>query len=123
MSEKPAKPANKRGSARLSAVQALYQMDIGGAILAKEIANGRVVTVAVDGMTFHHPVSVGHVVCCYGKCARIGTTSMTIKLEVWVKPVMQSSGGERYCVTEAIFTYVAIDENGRPRKVKPDANN
>lgn len=96
----------------------MSQMDIAGGILAKEIADGRVVTVAVDGMTFHHPVEVGHVVCCYGKCVRIGTTSMTVKLEVWVKPVLPDGLSDRYCVTEAMFTYVAIDENGRPRKVE-----
>lgn len=99
----------------------MSQMDIAGGILAKEIADGRVVTVAVDGMTFHHPVEVGHVVCCYGKCVRIGTTSMTVKLEVWVKPVLPDGLSDRYCVTEAMFTYVAIDENGRPRKVEVSA--
>lgn len=98
----------------------MSQMDIAGGILAKEIAAGRVVTVAVDGMTFHRPVEVGHVVCCYGKCIRVGTTSMTVKLEVWVKPVLLENPEERYCVTEAVFTYVAIDEQGRPRKVRPD---
>ena len=96
----------------------MSQIDIGGGILAKEIANGRIVTVAVDGMAFHHPVKVGDVVCCYGKCTRIGTTSMTIKLEVWVKPVLREAHGNRYCVTEAVFTYVAIDEHGAPRKVQ-----
>ena len=95
----------------------MSQMDIGGAIMAKEIAAGRVVTVAVNGMSFHRPVSVGHVVCCYGTCTRIGTTSMTIKLEVWVKPVLNNAAGARYCVTEAEFAYVAIDEHGKPRKV------
>ncbi len=95
----------------------MSQMDIGGGILAKEIASGRIVTVAVDGMTFHHPVQVGDVVCCYGKCTRVGTTSMTIKLEVWVKPVLREAQSARYCVTEAVFTYVAIDEQGAPRKV------
>ncbi|HIE99904.1 MAG TPA: acyl-CoA thioester hydrolase YciA [Planctomycetes bacterium] len=95
----------------------MSQMDIGGGILAKEIASGRIVTVAVDGMAFHHPVQVGDVVCCYGKCTRVGTTSMTIKLEVWVKPVLREAQSARYCVTEAVFTYVAIDEQGAPRKV------
>ena len=93
----------------------MSQMDIGGGILAKEIAGGRIVTVAVEGMSFHQPVKVGHVVCCYGKCLRIGTTSMTIKLEVWVKPALAETA--RYCVTEAMFTYVAIDDQGKPRKV------
>ncbi|MCP4786722.1 MAG: acyl-CoA thioester hydrolase YciA [Fuerstiella sp.] len=95
----------------------MSQMDIGGGILAKEIASGRIVTVAVDGMEFHHPVQVGDVVCCYGKCTRVGTTSMTIKLEVWVKPVLREAQSARYCVTEAVFTYVAIDKHGAPRKV------
>ncbi|MDG1895710.1 MAG: acyl-CoA thioester hydrolase YciA [Fuerstiella sp.] len=99
----------------------MSQMDIGGGILAKEIAGGRIVTVAVDGMTFHHPVKVGDVVCCYGTCTRVGTTSMTIKLEVWVKPVLRESEIGRHCVTEAVFTYVAIDQHGGPRKV-PVAN-
>lgn len=82
-----AMPANTNANGDIFGGSIMSQMDIGGAILAKEIAQGRVVTVAVDGMTFHHPVSVGHVVCCYGKCVRLGTTSITIKLEVWVKPV------------------------------------
>ena len=73
----------------------MSQMDIGGAIRAKELAKGRVVTVAVDAMSFHHPVKVGDVICCYGECTRIGTTSMTIKLEVWVKPVTRAAEAER----------------------------
>lgn len=113
-----AMPANTNANGDIFGGWIMSQMDIGGAILAKEIAKGRVVTVAVDAMTFHHPVSVGHVVCCYGKCLRVGNTSITIKLEVWVKPVMQNTKGERYCVTEAVFTYVAINEDGRPRKVE-----
>ena len=99
----------------------MSQMDIGGAIRAKELAKGRVVTVAVDAMSFHHPVKVGDVICCYGECTRIGTTSMTIKLEVWVKPVTRAAEAERYCVNEATFTYVAIDNDGRPRKVPASA--
>ena len=99
----------------------MSQMDIGGAIRAKELAEGRVVTVAVDAMSFHHPVKVGDVVCCYGECTRVGNTSMTIKLEVWVKPVTRAARADRYCVTEATFTYVAIDEDGRPRKVADSA--
>ena len=93
-------------------------MDIGGGILSKEIAAGRVVTVAVEGMTFHRPVKVGNVVCCYGQCTRIGKTSLSIKLEVWVKPVLDDSRADRYCVTEALFTYVAINDNGKPRIIE-----
>jgi acyl-CoA thioesterase YciA len=65
-------------------------------------------------MTFHRSVKVGHVVCCYGKCTRIGNTSLSIKLEVWVKPVLAESSEDRYCVTEGLFTYVAVDQEGKP---------
>ena len=84
-------------------------------ILAKEIAHGRVVTVRVDGMTFLRPVAVGDVVCCYGECIKVGNSSLKIKLETWVKKVASEPIGERYCVTEAAFTYVAVDREGRPR--------
>ncbi|MGL4455555.1 MAG: acyl-CoA thioester hydrolase YciA [Plesiomonas sp.] len=100
----------------------MSQMDIGGAILAKEIAHGRVVTVAVDGITFLKPVAVGDVVCCYGKAVHVGNSSMKIRMEVWVKKVSSEPIGQRYCVTEAIFTYVAVDPNGRARAVPKTQN-
>ena len=112
-----AMPADTNANGDIFGGWIMSQMDIGGGILAKEIATGRVVTVSVDAMTFHRPVKVGDVVCCYGKCTRIGNSSMTIKLEVWVKPVLIEPRGDRYCVTEAQFTYVAIDQQGKPRKI------
>ncbi|EDM68186.1 MAG: acyl-CoA thioester hydrolase YciA [Moritella sp.] len=97
----------------------MSQMDIAGGILAKEVAQGRVATISVDGMTFHKPVAVGDVVCCYGSCTRIGNSSMTIKLEIWVKPLINAPKvNYRYIVTEATFTYVAIDDNGQSRKIE-----
>lgn len=95
------------------------QMDIAGGILAKETAQGRVVTVAVDRIQFIRPVKVGDVVCCYGKVERIGTTSMTIRLEVWINPVLRDDEHEdvRFRVTEATFTYVAVDKDGNKRPV------
>ncbi|MED5525759.1 acyl-CoA thioester hydrolase YciA [Gallaecimonas pentaromativorans] len=98
----------------------MSQMDLGGGMLATEIAKGRIATVAVEGMTFHQPVKVGDVVCVYGECTRIGRTSMTIKLEVWIKPLLRDENAGRYCVTEATYTYVAIDDAGRPRPVPKD---
>nr|WP_086939590.1 acyl-CoA thioester hydrolase YciA [Thaumasiovibrio occultus] len=95
----------------------MSQLDLAGGILAKEISGGRIVTVSVEGIHFKAPVKVGDVVCCYGECDRIGNTSMTINLEVWVKPVKQDSVGERYQVCEAKFNYVAIDSDGRPRPI------
>ena len=96
------------------------QMDIAGGILAKETAQGRVVTVAVDRIQFIRPVKVGDVVCCYGQVECIGTTSITIKLEVWVNPVLREEERDsaRFRVTEATFTYVAIDKRGNKRPVR-----
>lgn len=99
----------------------MSQMDMGGAILAKEIAHGRVVTVSVDSITFLRPVSVGDVVCCYGRCTKVGRTSIQVKVEVWIKKIVEGTR-DRFCVTEALFTFVAVDKNGRPRPV-PRENN
>lgn len=102
----------------------MAQMDIAGAILAREIAVGRVVTVAVEGMAFLKPVSVGNIVCCYGRCVKVGKTSMTIHLELWVKKFVEtenSGRAERYLVTEASYTYVAVDGNGNPRELPETA--
>jgi acyl-CoA thioesterase YciA len=100
----------------------MSQMDIAGSTLAKETAQGRVVTVAVDSIKFIKPVKVGDVVCCYGELVRIGTTSITVRLEIWVNPILRGNPGEagRFKVTEATFTYVAVDVDGNKRPVRPD---
>ena len=113
-----AMPADTNANGDIFGGWIMSQMDIGGGILAKEIAKGRVVTVNVDGITFYKPINVGHVVCCYGKCTKIGNSSIVLKLEIWVKPVLNEKTAERYCVTEAVFTYVAIDQDGKSRKIK-----
>lgn len=101
----------------------MSQMDIGGGILAAEIAQGRIVTVAVQEMNFIRPVKVGNVVCCYGRCVRVGNTSLQIKIEVWVKTLMNDQlNDDRQLVTEAVFTYVAIDSEGVPRPVPKNGN-
>ena len=97
----------------------LSQMDIGGGILAKEVSQGRVVTVAADSMKFLEPVSVGDTVGCYGEVVRIGNTSIAIAMEVWVSSNFGQASAtvKRKKVTEAVFTFVAIDENGTKRQV------
>jgi acyl-CoA thioesterase YciA len=80
-----AMPADTNANGDIFGGWLMSQMDIGGAIMAKEIAQGRVVTVRVDGMTFLRPVAVGDVVCCYANCVKRGNTSITINMEVWVK--------------------------------------
>lgn len=117
-----AMPADTNASGDIFGGWIMSQMDLGGAILAKELSRGRVVTVAVEAMTFLKPVSVGDVVCCYGQCVHVGNSSLKIKLEIWVKKVASEPIGERYCVTEGLFSYVAVGKDGKSRMV-PRENN
>jgi acyl-CoA thioesterase YciA len=87
-------------------------MDMAGKMSATTIANGRVVTVAVDRIVFRQPVQVGDVVCCYTETVRTGRSSITLSIEVWA---MRQGQGERLKVTDATFTFVAVDGDGRPR--------
>ena len=91
------------------------QMDIAGGILAGMRAQGRVATIAVDGFVFHNPVHVGDVLCCYGDVLEIGRTSIKLRIQAWVLRGRQA--GDRVKVTEGIFTFVAIDENRKPRVI------
>ena len=92
----------------------MSQMDVAGGITAWWRAHGRVATVAVEAMTFHRPVRVGDVLCVYADIERIGTTSLTVAVEAWV---LRREGRQRVKVTEAVFTYVALDEGGEKRPV------
>lgn len=92
----------------------LSQMDIAAGIIAGTRAQGRVATVAIDAMKFLRPVHVGDVVCIYAHVDRVGRSSMAIALETWA---LRGRYGAREKVTEATFTFVAIDEDGRPRTV------
>ena len=102
----------------------LSQMDIAGGMMAIEITGGRAVTIAVDAMKFIKPVKVGDVVCCYGKVIKTGNTSVTIRLEVWVKPSLRgmkiNDDNAFFKVTEASYTYVAIDDEGQKRLFTQD---
>ena len=100
----------------------LSQMDIGGALLAKEVARSRVVTVTIDKMTFVKPVKVGDTICVYAKVAKLGNTSMEIKLEVWAKDLTEQFEDQRDIVTEGLFKYVSIDAEGRPRSIPETPN-
>lgn len=95
----------------------MSQMDLGGSILAQEIARGRIVTVNASSISFHKPALVGDVVCCYARCLKTGTSSMTIAIEIWVKKISDQGNavGERYRITDAIYTYVSVDKHNKPR--------
>ncbi len=92
----------------------MAQMDLAGAVPAFQRAKGRVATVAVDAMTFHRPVFIGDHVSCYATVRKVGRTSITVDVETWVE---RRRDGRHEKVTEGVFTYVAIDGNGRPRPV------
>lgn len=95
----------------------MSQMDLAGGITAGLRAKGRVVTIAVEGMTFHKPVWVGDVVCCYADIERVGTTSLTVRVQAWV--LRGHNDADRAKVTEALFTFVAIAEDGGKRPIPP----
>lgn len=118
-----AMPADTNANGDIFGGWLMSQMDMGGAIQAKEIAEGRVVTVRVDGMTFLKPVAVGDVVSCYAHCIRTGNSSMTINVQVWIKKVSSEPIGQTYCATEAVFIYVAVDNEGHSRQLPAGRDN
>ena len=89
----------------------LCQMDLAGATVATRRASGRTVTVAITSMVFHRPVLVGDEVTCYCDVVATGRTSITIKIESWVR---RRLGDEPIKVTEGVFTYVRVDADGKP---------
>lgn len=92
----------------------LSQMDAAGGIRGVERAQGRVVTIKVDTLTFIRPVKVGDVLCVYTDVESIGRTSMKIHIEAWARRFLTA---EREKVTDATFTFVAVDDDGRPRVI------
>lgn len=96
----------------------LSQMDLAGGTHAFHEAQGRVATVAVTAMKFHKPVNVGDEVSCYCVTESIGRTSVTVRVETWVR---RQRLAEEQQVTEGLFTFVALDHEGQARAVKaPD---
>ncbi len=92
----------------------LSQMDIAGGEAAQVRAHGRTVTVAVEAMTFHLPVFVGDIICCYAEIVGSGRTSIAVRVEAWS---IRRRTRNRVLVTDGVFTYVAVDENRRPRRI------
>jgi acyl-CoA thioesterase YciA len=110
-----AMPADTNANGDIFGGWLVSQLDLGGAILARNTARSRVVTVAIDAMSFVAPVRVGDAVTCYARLLGIGRTSMKIHVEAWVQHY--SERDERR-VTAGTFTYVAIDDAGKPHAVK-----
>jgi len=109
-----AMPANTNPSGDIFGGWLLSQMDVAGGTVAVARAHGRVVTVAVDAMTFLKPVFVGDLVSVYAEVETIGRTSLRVHVQAWAR---RDRGDIEELVTEGTFTYVAIDEDRRPRPV------
>lgn len=92
------------------------QMDMAAGSVASRRSCGRAVTIAMDGMQFHLPVSVGDEISVYAELVRVGRTSMTIDVEAWRRHRHEAA---MHKVTQASFTFVAIDEDRKPRPVPP----
>jgi acyl-CoA thioesterase YciA len=110
-----AMPADTNANGDIFGGWLLSQMDIAGGVAASKVAKTRTVTVSIDAMNFRKPVYVGDLVSVHANLVRVGRTSVTIHLEAWVlrrkemKPIL---------VTDGNFTYVAIDEQGRPQPIQ-----
>lgn len=99
----------------------MSQVDIAGSIVAVRRAKGRVVTVAVNAFHFVAPVFVNDLVSFYAKVVKVGTTSITVDVEVFVERGLRSPiPGEVVKVTEAVLTYVAVDETRKKRPIPPE---
>ncbi|MFN3685979.1 acyl-CoA thioesterase [Salinarimonas sp.] len=109
-----AMPADTNANGDIFGGWVLSQMDQAGGIAGVERARGRVVTISVETMKFIRPVRVGDVLCVYTEIEQIGRTSMKIHIEAWARR-FQTDLREK--VTDATFTFVAIDDEGRPRPI------
>lgn len=111
-----ASPQNTNAAGDIFGGWIMAQVDVAGSVAAYRRAGGRVATVAVDSLQFHQPVLVGDLVSCYAEVIKVGTTSITVHVEVVVERDSRD-GIARLKVTEANLVYVALDESGRPRPV------
>ena len=112
-----AMPRDTNASGSIFGGWTLSQMDLAGGTLAAERAGGPVATVSIDAMRFLRPVSIGDEVSCYCIIEKSGDTSVAVKIETWARA---RGGKPPEKVTEGLFTYVAIDEDGHPREL-PEA--
>ena len=109
-----AMPADTNPSGDIFGGWVLSQMDLAAGICAGQRAQSRVVTVSVDSMSFIRPVKVGDILGVYTEVERVGRSSLDINVEAWVR---RGRIGVREKVTEAVFKFVALDEDGNSKPV------
>jgi acyl-CoA thioesterase YciA len=93
----------------------MAQVDLAGSVLPARYTQGRMATVAVNEFIFKQPVRVGDILSFFSKVVRIGRSSITVKVEVFAERFRNQ--GSYIKVTEALVTYVAIDDAGKPREI------
>ena len=109
-----AMPADTNANGDIFGGWLVSMMDLAAGTVASQHSKGRTATIAIDGMTFHRPVKVGDRVSVYADLVSVGRTSMKIDVTAW----RQSRGGDdNERVTHAVFTFVAIADDGRPRVI------
>ena len=109
-------PADCNASGDIFGGWVMAQVDLAGAVLPARYVRGRMATVAVNQFIFKQPVRVGDILSFFATLQRIGRTSVTVQVEVYAE--RYTSQGQYLKVTEASLTYVAIDEQGRPRPIE-----
>jgi acyl-CoA thioesterase YciA len=109
-----AMPADSNANGDIFGGWLMSQMDLAAGNLAARVSRGRCVTVSVDGMSFLRPVKIGDEVSVYCELLATGRTSMKINVEAWRRARITN---EEYRVTKAVFTFVAIDDEGAPRAI------
>ena len=112
-----AMPRDTNASGAIFGGWTLSQMDLAGGTFAAQQAQGRVATVSIDAMRFLRPVAVGDEVSCFCSLEHQGRTSVAVRIETWARG---RAGGGPEKVTEGAFTYVALDEEGKPRELGSD---
>lgn len=113
-------PADTNGNGDIFGGWVMAQVDLAGSVIPARYTRGRMATVAVNEFIFKQPVRVGDILSFYSALARVGRTSVTVKVEVFAERIRAQ--GEYVKVTEATLTYVAIDDNGRPRPLPLDGS-
>src|SRR5665811_1338410 len=112
-------PADSNANGDIFGGWVMAQVDLAGSVIPARYTQGRMATVAVNQFIFKQPVRVGDILTFFSKLVRIGHTSITVKVEVYAERIRAQ--GRYIKVTEASVTYVAIDEEGRPRPIPAQA--
>lgn len=112
-----AMPADANADGDIFGGWLLSLMDMGAGLIAARKAKGRVATVAMDGVQFHQPVKIGDEISVFGDVVKVGRTSLQMSIGAWRR---ERYSEESFKVTEAHFTFVALDAHGRPRPVEQE---